>query len=107
MGGALIVLGYTLAYQALENVWLSPRLSAETMDLSGLVAFGAAIAGGALAGPVGAFIALPTAALATAMVREYGRSYDVVYVPENADIDPPSSASGFGPDGVVRDANPA
>ena len=41
------------------------------------------------------------------MVREYGRSYDVVYVPENADIDPPSSASGLGPDGVVRDANPA
>ena len=81
--------GDTLAYQARKNVWLSPRLSTETMDVSALVAFGAAVVGHALAGPVGAFIALPESALATGMVREYGRPYDAVRVPESADLHDP------------------
>ena len=39
------------------------RISAKTMDLNGGLAFGAALAGGALFGPMGAFMALPVAAL--------------------------------------------
>jgi predicted PurR-regulated permease PerM len=55
---ALILLGYVLVYQVIENTWLSPRISAETMNLSGGLAFASALAGGSLAGPVGAFLAL-------------------------------------------------
>ena len=62
-GAALILLGYVLIYQLLENSWLSPKLSARTMSLSGGLAFASALAGGSLAGPVGAFLVLPTAAL--------------------------------------------
>lgn len=76
---ALAVLGYALVYQQLENYWLSPRISAGTMSLNGGVAFGAALAGGAIAGPVGAFVALPVAALISATLSTYSRSYDVVY----------------------------
>ena len=76
---ALIVLGYVLVYQQIENYWLSPKISSETMELDGAVAFGAAIAGGSLAGPMGAFMALPTAALIVSFVKHYGTSYDVVY----------------------------
>ena len=54
---------------------LSPRISAETMNLSG----GLALAGGALAGPVGAFLALPTAALISSFIANYATTYDVVY----------------------------
>ena len=43
------------------------------------LAFGAAIAGGSLAGPIGAFIALPTAALIVSFAQHYGTAYDVVY----------------------------
>jgi predicted PurR-regulated permease PerM len=76
---ALIVIAWVVVYQQLENVWLSPRLSARTMDINGAVAFGAAIAGGAIAGPIGAFMALPVAALITSFVRHYGRSYPLTY----------------------------
>lgn len=75
----LIVLGYVLVYQQVENYWLSPRLSAKTMTLNGGVAFGAALAGGAVAGPMGAFTALPVAALITSFISNYLASHEVVY----------------------------
>jgi predicted PurR-regulated permease PerM len=76
---AIVVVVFVVIYQQVENVWLSPRLSARTMEVNGAVAFGAALAGGALGGPMGAFMALPLAALITAFIRTYGRSYPLVY----------------------------
>ena len=75
----LIVLAYVLIYQQVENYWLSPKLSSKTMTLNGGVAFGAALAGGAIAGPMGAFTALPVAALITSFVSNYWASHEVVY----------------------------
>lgn len=79
---ALILLGYVLVYQQVENMWLSPRIAANTMELNGAVAFGAAIAGGSLAGPIGAFVALPIAALIISFAKHYGTPYDLVYESE-------------------------
>jgi predicted PurR-regulated permease PerM len=76
---ALVVLAYAVIYQQIENYWLSPRISANTMSLNGGVAFGAALAGGAIAGPIGAFVALPVAALISSTITNYARSHDVVY----------------------------
>ena len=76
---AFILLVWVLIYQQLENYWLSPKLSAKTMTLNGGVAFGAALAGGAIAGPMGAFMSLPIAALITAIASNYTKSYEVVY----------------------------
>ncbi len=84
----VVVLGYSLVYQQLENYVLSPRISSDTMSLNGGVAFGAALAGGAIAGPVGAFVALPIAALISAVASNYARSYDVVYHSEYQTADP-------------------
>ena len=75
----LVVLGYVLIYQQIENYWLSPKLSSKTMTLNGGVAFGAALAGGAVGGPMGAFMALPVAALITSFLSHYRRSHEVVY----------------------------
>ena len=77
--GALIVLAYALIYQQIENYWLSPKISSDTMTLNGAVAFGAALAGGAIAGPIGAFVALPVAALITAFVSNFVPKNEVVY----------------------------
>jgi predicted PurR-regulated permease PerM len=86
---ALIVLGYVLAYQQIENYWLSPKISADTMTLNGGVAFGAALAGGAIAGPMGAFTALPVAALISSFMSNYVASHEVVYrSPEPEPADP-------------------
>jgi predicted PurR-regulated permease PerM len=76
---ALIVLAYALVYQQIENYWLSPKISSKTMTLNGAVAFGAALAGGAIAGPLGAFVALPVAALATSLISNFVTHYDVSY----------------------------
>jgi predicted PurR-regulated permease PerM len=82
---ALNVLGYVLVYQQIENYWLSPKLSAQTMSLNGGIAFGAALAGGAIAGPMGAFTALPVAALISSFISNYVASYDVVYESETVE----------------------
>ena len=75
---AIIFIVWVIIYQQLENYWLSPRFSSKTMELNGAVAFGSAIFGGAVAGPMGAFMALPVAALITAIAKNAGRTYAVV-----------------------------
>ena len=87
---AVILLVWVLIYQQAENYWLSPKISSNTMELNGAVAFGAALAGGAIAGPMGAFAALPTAALITSIIKNTGKTYDVVFTSEydSADDDP-------------------
>ncbi len=82
---ALVVLGYALVYQQVENYWLSPKISSKTMALNGAVAFGAALAGGSIAGPMGAFMALPVAALIMSFASNFTKSYDVVYRGPNDD----------------------
>ena len=82
---ALLFIVWVLIYQQIENYWLSPRFSSKTMELNGAVAFGSAMFGGAVAGPMGAFMALPVAALITAIVKNTGRTYAVV----EADLDGP------------------
>ncbi|MDH4112279.1 MAG: AI-2E family transporter [Actinomycetota bacterium] len=94
---ALIVLGYALVYQQIENYWLSPHISAKTMELNGGLAFGSALAGGALFGPMGAFMALPVAALIYAFVTNYRtHTYQVVYRSTYGDDEatPPENAAG-------------
>ena len=87
--GALIVLAYALVYQQIENYWLSPKISSETMTLNGGVAFGAALAGGAIAGPMGAFTALPVAALISSFISNYVASHEVVYrTPDEQETSP-------------------
>ncbi len=93
---ALVVLGYVLIYQQIENYWLSPKLSSQTMTLNGGVAFGAALAGGAIAGPMGAFMALPVAALITSFLSHYRKPQDVVYHSLYEDGDEYDSDGGDG-----------
>ncbi len=75
---AVLVLAAILIYQQLENYLLSPRITANTMDLHPAVAFGSAIIGASLLGGVGAILALPVAATVTALVQTYGDHYDVI-----------------------------
>ncbi|WP_160300034.1 AI-2E family transporter [Demequina oxidasica] len=77
-GAALIMTVYIIAYQQAENYWLSPKFSSQTMELNGAIAFGGAMAGGAIAGAMGAFMALPIAALITAIIKNTGKTYEVV-----------------------------
>ena len=97
---ALILLVWVLIYQQAENYWLSPKISSNTMEINGAIAFGSAMAGGAIAGPMGAFAALPIAALITSIVKNTGKTYDVVYQSsyESADDRPDAAPANGGGD---------
>jgi predicted PurR-regulated permease PerM len=75
---ALIVGIAILFYQQIENYVFAPRITARTMELHPAIAFGAAIAGGAAIGPVGAVLALPAAAMIQALIGGSGKRFDVV-----------------------------
>ncbi len=60
-----------VAYQQLENYVFSPRITARTMEIHVALAFGSVIAGTALMGIVGAFLALPVAAVAQAFISSW------------------------------------
>jgi len=64
----MMVLIYLFAYQAAENFFLVPKLTAKTMKMNAAVAFGAVIAGASIAGIVGAFLALPFAGILQASI---------------------------------------
>ncbi len=75
---ALWVLVVIVVYQQVENYLLAPRVTAQTMEIHAAVAFGAVLAGTALLGPIGAILALPLAATATAVASTYVQRHEVV-----------------------------
>ena len=78
---ALFVIGFIVVYQQVENYLFSPRITARTMELHAALAFGSAIAGAAVLGPVGAVLALPAAAMIQAIASEWGTRHEVIDSP--------------------------
>ncbi|MFQ5948804.1 MAG: AI-2E family transporter [Acidimicrobiia bacterium] len=72
------VLIYVVAYQQVENYFLSPKITARTMSLHPALSFGAALAGGTLLGVPGALMALPVTATLQAFISTYSQRHEVV-----------------------------
>jgi predicted PurR-regulated permease PerM len=85
---ALVVLVYILIYQQVENYALSPRITKHTMQLHPAVAIGSAIAGGSLAGPIGAFLSLPAAAIIQASIGTFVQRHEVLESELTTESDP-------------------
>jgi predicted PurR-regulated permease PerM len=102
---AAIFLGFVVVYQQIENYILAPRITARTMQLHPAVAFGAALAGGSISGLLGAFMALPAAAVIQATVSSYLTRHEVVESELTRDDELPtyveSEAGGEKPEGVL------
>lgn len=95
---AIIVLVAIMLYQQVENYVFSPRITARTMELHPAMAFGAALAGGTLLGVVGAILALPAVAMATALIGQIGTRHEVIEneltaVPDRRPWRPPMALS--------------
>ena len=73
MAGVLL---FYLIYVNLENVYLTPRIMRSSVNLMGLTVLVALLLGTALAGIVGALVAVPTAALITVLMEEYAVQND-------------------------------
>ncbi len=75
---ALVVIGFAVIYQQIENYVLTPPLASRTMQLHPAVAFGSVIVGVTLIGPVGALLALPLTATVQAFVSSYVTRHQLV-----------------------------
>ncbi len=65
------VLIFYIIYINVENAYLTPRIMRSSVNLMGLTVLVALMLGTALAGVVGALVAVPTAALITVLLEEY------------------------------------
>ena len=92
---ALILFVIFFAYQQVENYLLSPRITAMTMELHAALAFGCAIAGASIAGVLGAFIALPVAAIVQAVVSSALDRHDVIEADLTRELDPEEARQEF------------
>jgi predicted PurR-regulated permease PerM len=77
-GKGIAVLIFVVVYQQIENYLFVPRITARTMEIHPAVAFGAALGGAALLGPVGAVLAIPGAAMAQALLTDVGERHEVI-----------------------------
>ncbi len=75
---AVWVLVAIIVYQQIENYLVAPRITAKTMELHPAMAFLSVLIGGALLGAVGALLALPAAAVVSALVSAYGERHELV-----------------------------
>lgn len=75
---ALAVLLFILAYQQIENLVLTPKVSQRSLALNPAVAFLSVLAFGAVFGALGAFLSLPVAATIQAVLSTYVRRHELV-----------------------------
>lgn len=75
---ALLVVAFIVFYQQIENYLFAPRITARTMEVHAAVAFGSAVVGGAILGPIGAVLALPAAAMIQALAGSWGTQHEVI-----------------------------
>ena len=75
---ALIAIGFIAIYQQIENYLIAPKVTQRTLELHPALAFGGALAGGAILGPIGAILALPVVAMAQALVSSWGERHEVI-----------------------------
>ncbi|SDD13432.1 Predicted PurR-regulated permease PerM [Sanguibacter gelidistatuariae] len=75
---AILVLAFIIAYQQVENLWLSPKVSARALQMNPAMSFVVVLAFGAVFGALGAFLSLPIAATIQAVATTYLRRHELV-----------------------------
>jgi len=84
------VLIFYFIYLQIENTWLTPRIMRTQVNLAGLTILIALLIGSALAGIIGAMVAVPTAVLIAVILNEYAVHEDAIVEPSGtAEITPP------------------
>lgn len=84
----LVVLGWGIVYQQIENLTIEPRISARAVNVHPAMSFGSVILGTTMFGVAGALLAIPVVAMLLALLDLYRTRYELA--PELA---APGSAS--------------
>ena len=82
------VIIFFVAYQQVENLLLSPRITKRTMSIHPAVSIAAIIIGGQLMGAIGIILALPMAGIIQALISESSRRHELFL-----DAEPPPEDS--------------
>jgi predicted PurR-regulated permease PerM len=73
-----VIIGVTIAYQQVENLVLTPRVTQQTLEVHAAIAFGSVLVGGILFGAAGALLAIPVVAIVISVLDTYGKRYTLV-----------------------------
>ena len=79
---ALIILGYYILYQQIENYAVQPRVQANTTNMSPLLVFVALLLGGSIGGLLGAIVAIPVMGCIRILVIDFIERRDMLSKPE-------------------------
>ena len=74
----LIVLGWGVLYQQIENLTIEPRISARAVNVHPAVSFASVILGTAMFGVAGALLAIPVVAMLLTLLDIYRTRYELV-----------------------------
>jgi predicted PurR-regulated permease PerM len=79
---AVIILAYYILYQQLENIFIQPRVQANSTNMSPLLVFMAVVVGVSFGGLFGGLIAIPAAGSLRILVLEYLRHEKIITTSE-------------------------
>ncbi len=89
-GRVVGVLIFYFTYLQIENTWLTPKIMRTQVDLAGLTILIALLIGSALAGIIGAMVAVPTAVLIAVVLKEYAvHEEGIIEEPYPVKVTPP------------------
>jgi len=74
----VMVLGWGIIYQQIENLTIEPRISARAVNVHPAVSFGSVILGTAMFGVAGALLAIPVVAMLLTLLDLYRTRYDLL-----------------------------
>lgn len=84
---AIIVLGYYILYQQIENYAIQPKVQANTTDMSPLLVFVSVVIGVSFSGILGGLLAIPIAGCLKILVLDYLQRNGMITVREAPGLD--------------------
>ena len=75
---AIIILSYYIVYQQLENIFIQPRVQANSTDMSPLLVFMSVVIGVSFGGLIGGLVAIPVAGCIRIAILEYLRTEKII-----------------------------
>ncbi len=79
---ALIILGYYILYQQVENYAIQPKIQANSTNMSPLLVFSSVIIGVSFGGLFGGLVAIPVAGCLRIAILDYLEARDILSAPE-------------------------
>lgn len=83
---AIIILAYYILYQQIENIFIQPRIQANSTDMSPLLVFMSVVIGVSFGGLIGGLVAIPVAGCLRILILESLRQKNIISSPQHKDL---------------------